>query len=121
MIKRDPSLAEVVRQWKDADNLWQQRSSCVSFVKLARFGEHNDVILDICATTVKNSERFVQLGTGWVLRELSLADLDLVTDFIKNNYSCFSREGLRYAIEKMDKNLRAELLAYTGDEEDLSE
>ncbi|EFC36046.1 predicted protein [Naegleria gruberi] len=112
LIKRDSSLAQVVQKWKDSDNLWKQRSACVSFVKIAKHGEYNDLIIDICSTTVKNSERFAQLGTGWVLRELSLADLDLVTDFIKENYSHFSREGLRYAVEKMSKDDKEELMSY---------
>nr|CAG4711071.1 unnamed protein product [Naegleria fowleri] len=113
LIKRDSSLGQVVQQWKDSSNLWKQRSACVSFVKIAKHEEFNDIILDICKTTVQNKERFVQLGTGWVLRELSLADLDAVTNFIKQNYSHFSREGLRYAIEKMDSKLSAKLLAYS--------
>jgi len=81
-------------------------------VKLARFGDHTQSIIEICETCVKSPERFVQLGNGWVLRELSRADLNLVVSFIKKNYSHFSREGLRYAIEKMDEKLRQKLLKY---------
>ena len=46
------------------------------------------------------------------MRELSVADEDVVIDFIRENYRQFSREGLRYAIEKMDEGLRKELLSY---------
>jgi len=81
-------------------------------VKLARLGNHTDPIIRICSTCVKSSERFVQLGNGWVLRELSRADLNLVVNFIKENYKKFSREGLRYAIEKMDNKLRTKLMKY---------
>lgn len=58
-----------------------------------------------------DSERFVQLGVGWVLRELSLADLKLVTKFIEKNKRHFSREGLRYATEKMSKRDKESILA----------
>lgn len=34
MIKRDKSIAKVVERWKDSSNLWLQRASCVSFVKV---------------------------------------------------------------------------------------
>jgi hypothetical protein len=47
-----------------------------------------------------------------VLRELYLADPDNVVEFIKDNYDHFSREGLRYAIEKMPDDLKTELLYY---------
>jgi 3-methyladenine DNA glycosylase AlkD len=50
---------------------------------------------------VKNPERFVQLGTGWALRELWLAEPRKVRAFLRDHYPHFSREGLRYAIEKM--------------------
>jgi len=61
---------------------------------------------------IKNNERFVQLGAGWVLREMSLSDLDRVVAFIKDNYDKFSREGLRYAVEKMPQLLKKELMDY---------
>lgn len=110
LIKRDPSVADKIREWKDADCMWKRRSACVSFVKIARFGDHSERIIDICTSTVRCQERFVQLGTGWVLRELSLADRDLVVQFIKDGYAHFTREGLRYAIEKMSADTRRELL-----------
>jgi len=90
-------------------------------VKLARFGNHTDQIIKISSTCVKSTERFVQLGNGWVLRELSLADLDLVVKFIKENYENFSREGLRYAIEKMETKLRTKLMKFKVGEDSESD
>jgi 3-methyladenine DNA glycosylase AlkD len=112
MVKREAACLEVVRSWKQVPNLWRQRASCVSFVKLGRHGQHTEVIFDICESTCHNPERFVQLGTGWVLREVSLVDLDRVVAFLKRNYAYISREGLRYAIEKMEPPLRKQLMAY---------
>ncbi|MDD2716900.1 MAG: DNA alkylation repair protein [Candidatus Wallbacteria bacterium] len=112
MIEAHPEYGKLLIPWKDAKCLWRQRSACVSFVNVARFGKHNDTIIKIGSACVKNPERFVQLGLGWMLRELSLADLDLTIKFIKANYRHFSREGLRYAIEKMEPDLRQEMLAF---------
>eukprot|EP01116_Phalansterium_solitarium_P022973 TRINITY_DN7811_c0_g1_i3.p1 TRINITY_DN7811_c0_g1~~TRINITY_DN7811_c0_g1_i3.p1 ORF type:complete len:305 (-),score=48.90 TRINITY_DN7811_c0_g1_i3:266-1180(-) len=113
IIKRHPADAtRTLLRWKDSENIWQKRASCVSFVKLARHGQFNETIFDICRTTVQHPERFVQLGTGWVLRELSLADRPAVVAFIERHYDNFSREGLRYAIEKMDKSLQSRLLKF---------
>lgn len=124
MMKKDQEIVKLVEKWKDAKSIWRQRSSCVSFVKIARHGTHKDTIINICETTVKNQESlfknfkflgFVQLGTGWVLREVSTNDLERVIEFIKENYESFSREGLRYAIEKMDSKTRLNLLNYKKD------
>jgi 3-methyladenine DNA glycosylase AlkD len=73
------------------------------------------MLLEIATQVIRNEHRFPQLGAGWLLRELSVADENAVIEFIKENYNLFSREGLRYAIEKMDTGLRKELLSYGKD------
>lgn len=110
LIERDRAFAKRIVIWKKASGIWRKRAAAVSFVNLARHGDFNSEIIEICTEIIRDPERFVQLGAGWVLRELSLADLVLVVDFIKKNYDYFSREGLRYALEKMDEGVRRELL-----------
>lgn len=112
-VKAEPSLAQRVAAWKDSPLTWKQRAAAVTFVKLAgKSCDLHDTILSVCGTIVQSPERFVQLGCGWVLREAGVRDQPRVVAFIKDRYASFSREGLRYAIEKMPPPLRAELLAY---------
>lgn len=113
LVVQNPALfADRLHAWRLArDNLWKQRAACVSFVRLARFGEHSDTILSICEETVCNPERFAQLGTGWVLRELWLAEPERVLAFLRAHFRHLSREGLRYAVEKMPHDLQRTLLA----------
>ena len=104
--------ARALAEWRQADNLWQRRAAGVAFVNLAKHGDRNfpgfvDLLLDICAATVQSPERFAQTGTGWVLRELSLAEQARVLNFVEKYYDCFSREGLRYALEKMPAEVKA--------------
>lgn len=80
---------------------WKQRASAVAFVNEARHGQYDDDVIEVCARIVKNPERFVQLGCGWVLRELSLVDRPRVVKFIDDHAQHLSREGLRYATEKL--------------------
>lgn len=110
LLMQDSKNVKQVVKWKNAKSIWRQRAAAVGFVNLARHGEYNKEIITICSTIIKNQERFVQLGAGWVLRELSLADLDLVVNFITKNYQYFTREGLRYAIEKMKPSMRKKLM-----------
>lgn len=106
-------FATKVQSWCTSTNGdWKQRSSCISFVCFARHGNYNNIILNIATNVIKNQNRFPQLGVGWLLRELSVADEDIVVRFIKNHYNEFTREGLRYAIEKMNKPLQKQLLNY---------
>jgi len=118
LIEKNPAHATSVQTWCTCSNDWKQRASCVSFVCLARHGAYNDLIVRIVAQVIQNRARFPQLGAGWVLRELSLADEPRVVTFITKHYTEFTREGLRYAIEKMDKPLQQKMLKYEPRRED---
>ena len=106
----DKTATRHIVSWRNDSSLWMQRMAAVSFVWLARHGNVTTEVLRVCRSTIKNPERFIQLGTGWVLRELWLAEPERVEAFISKNYRSFSREGLRYAIEKMPKELRKQFL-----------
>ena len=98
--------ARAISEWQHAENLWQRRASGVAFVNLAKDGESNfdgftDMVLEICASSVRHKERFAQTGVGWVLRELSVADPDRVVRFIKEHLGEFSTESLRSAAKTL--------------------
>jgi hypothetical protein len=112
----------LIADWRKEKNLWLQRASCIAFIKRAKHGDKSpnfdgffDILKDTTSEVLKNSERFAQLGCGWLLREMSLYDLKYVIYFIEANYDSFSREGLRYAIEKMGKKDQKMLLNYNSD------
>jgi len=95
-------------EWKNSSCLWLQRASCVAFVNLVKHGDKAPnfkgfmkMLNDTCEKTIKNLERFVQLGTGWLLRIIGTVDKKQLTDFLERNMSHFSREGLSYAVEKL--------------------
>ena len=103
-----------IAQWRTAKNLWQRRAAGVAFVNLAKHGDTNfpgftDMLLEVCAATVKHPERFAQTGTGWVLRELGQAESERVVRFTEDNLPSFSAEALRYATEKMSAQTKARL------------
>ncbi len=111
LLRRDAAARRRIISWSKANYLWRQRASAVAFVNEARHGKYNKEIISVCGNIVNNPERFVQLGMGWVLRELSLADRQLALDFLARHYKRISREGLRYAIEKLPLTVRKRLLA----------
>jgi hypothetical protein len=91
--------------WRTASTLWRRRAAGVAFVNHASQGEANftgftDLVLEICATTVADPARFAQTGTGWVLRELALAEPHRVLTFTEAHLPHLSAEGLRYITEK---------------------
>lgn len=105
----DAKARKRIVSWSKARNTWRQRASAVAFVNEAKQGTYDDDIIEVCARIVKTDERFVQLGCGWALRELSLADRPRVLQFIADNAAHMSREGLRYATEKLPAALKAKI------------
>ena len=106
-----PTTRKRILAWSRSENPWRQRASAIALLSEARHGEVNRDVLAVCARIVKNPDRFVQLGAGWVLRELSLADRGLVLRFLDQHAASVSREGLRYALEKMPATVRARAMA----------
>lgn len=111
LMARDVTCIARVAAWSRAANPWRQRAAAVAFVKSARHGAHTEVVLTICARLVQRPDRFVQLGMGWVLRELSLADRAATLAFLREHLAQVRREALRYAIEKMPAREQAAILA----------
>jgi 3-methyladenine DNA glycosylase AlkD len=114
LVKREgETWARAIAAWKDAENLWQRRASCIPFVTLAKQGDRvfpgfTDLILEVGETVVRSDERFSQTAVGWLWRELWVAEPERVVGAIEANITQFSSEGLRYATEKMprDEQLR---------------
>lgn len=118
LIARDlpaREIADAIGSWRTAPTLWQRRASNVAFVNLAKYGDANfdgftQFMLDTCAITVQSQERFAQTGVGWLLRELAAADTAEVLAFTEGHLGMMSREAVRYAVERMPKNVRANVL-----------
>lgn len=110
MIVREPAARRVLLRWSRDRHLWRQRASAVAWVNEARHGEFTDEILVIAANVLRNPERFAQLGAGWVLREVSLADRPRALAFLAEHRGRMTREALRYAVEKLPADLRARVL-----------
>ncbi len=117
LVKREgEACVRAIAAWKDAENLWQRRASCIPFVSLAKQGDRlfpgfTDLIVEVGETVVRSDERFSQTAVGWLWRELWVAEPERVMGAIEANIMQFSSEGLRYATEKMP---RAEQLRLRG-------
>jgi 3-methyladenine DNA glycosylase AlkD len=109
LVKREgETWARAIATWKDAENLWQRRASCIPFVTLAKQGDRvfpgfTDLILEVGETVVQSDQRFSQTAVGWLWRELWVAEPERVVGAIEANLTQFSSEGLRYATEKMPR------------------
>jgi 3-methyladenine DNA glycosylase AlkD len=104
-----PAAAAAIAAWRTAGSLWQRRAAAVAFVDLAPrgeelFGGFTRLVLDVCASNVRDPARFSQTSVGWLLRELSRADPDAVAGFVRDHRGAMSREALKAATARLPRD-----------------
>lgn len=114
LISKFPEIAQDIDHWKISCNPWKRRACAVSFVKLFKRKEFHSQILLICesALSIDIKDSFVQRGCGWLLRELSVQNIEHLIRFVKKHYNLLTRQGLRYALEKFEPEIARELMDY---------
>ena len=110
MIKaNDRECAEAISKWCTAKNVWQARCSVVAFSCLTKENQYTSLLLKSNAKLIKREERFAKTAVGWILRELSKVDEQLVVDFIAEYRPYFSRESHENAIKYFDKEQKKKM------------
>ena len=83
-----------------------RRASAVALIVPARKGKFLPDILEIADILLLDKDDMVQKGYGWMLKAASEANQQEVFDYVIKNKSVMPRTSLRYAIEKMPKDLK---------------
>ena len=103
--------AQAVSSWKDAEYLWQARSSVVPFVNLASETQYYPYVREACTVLIHRDERFSKTAVGWVLHDISKYDEAFVTSFVDDHLTSFSKESLNNALKYFEKDRKSEYLA----------
>jgi hypothetical protein len=114
LVRRSGVARRRLLRWSLSPNPWRRRAAAVAFVSEARRGRCRAEVLRIAARLVRHQERFSQLGMGWLLREYSNVDRDVVMAFLARHRARINREALRYAIEHFPEPQRAAVLRGTA-------
>lgn len=110
IIIKHPSLMKEFKKWSTSKNRWVRRASAVSLVSTNRdfYKKENnlDFVFWIARKLFRDPEDLVQKGYGWMLKVASNNRQKEVFDFVMKHRKSMSRTALRYAIEKMPKDLK---------------
>lgn len=87
-----------------------RRAAAVSLIVPAKHGRFLDESLEIATLLLTDSDDMVQKGYGWLLKEASRKHTDDVFSFVLAHKKEMPRTALRYAIELMPKELKAEAM-----------
>jgi 3-methyladenine DNA glycosylase AlkD len=82
----------------------------VSLIVPAKKGLFLQEAIEISDTLLLDPDDMVQKGYGWLLKEASRKHQKEVLDYILKNRKTMPRTALRYAIELMPKELKAEAM-----------
>lgn len=106
-LHKFPEFMPRIKAMTKSKNRWMRRAAAVSLIVPARKGEFFDDIIEIATLLLTDSDDMVQKGYGWMLKEASKKHQQEVFDFVVNNKTTMPRTALRYAIEKMPKEMKA--------------
>jgi 3-methyladenine DNA glycosylase AlkD len=110
LIQKYPQIIEEVKSWAKSGNRWLRRASAVSLIVPAKKGLFLQDAFEICDVLLLDGADMVQKGYGWLLKEESRVHQKEVFDYVMKNQKVMPRTALRYAIELMSKELKAEAM-----------
>ncbi|KKQ17516.1 MAG: hypothetical protein US29_C0008G0006, partial [candidate division WS6 bacterium GW2011_GWF1_36_8] len=105
-----PKYLSTLKRWAKSKNRWMKRASAVSLIIPARRGLFLDDVFAIADTLLLDTDDMVQKGYGWMLKVASNMHENEVFDYVMKHKANMPRTALRYAIEKMPKELKAEAM-----------
>jgi 3-methyladenine DNA glycosylase AlkD len=110
LIMMYPDLIENLKKWTASGNRWVKRASAVTLIIPARKGMFLPDIFTIADNLLTDKDDMVQKGYGWMLKAASQAHQKEVFEYVMKHKAVMPRTALRYAIEKMPSELKAEAM-----------
>jgi 3-methyladenine DNA glycosylase AlkD len=106
-IERYPGHVSRLKKFAKSDNRWMRRASAVTLIMPARKGKFLTVILKLADILLSDKDDMVQKGYGWMLKAASQSHEREIFDYVIKKKEIMPRTALRYAIEKMPKDMKS--------------
>ena len=105
-VEMYPEYLSELKQFTHSDNRWMRRASAVSLIIPARKGKYLNDIFEIADKLLVDEDDLVQKGYGWMLKVASQSHQQEVFDYVMKRKKKMPRTALRYAIEKMPREMK---------------
>ncbi|UCE10118.1 MAG: DNA alkylation repair protein [Candidatus Thorarchaeota archaeon] len=107
LIMRDRAVQDLFEDWRKSENFWRRRATIVPYVQLGKKRyhkpEYNDMILESLLPHLDDHEFFIAKAVGWVLRELSYREPELVRIFIRIHKDRMAKIAIREGSKRLPK------------------
>lgn len=100
---------EILRKLSSSENMWEKRIAIVGTLFHIKKGSF-DLAIEFVLNNLKHPHDLMHKANGWMLREIGKKNEGFMVDFLKQHYHEMPRTCLRYAIEKLDEDLRQDFL-----------
>ena len=100
---------EILKKLSNSENMWEKRIAIVATMYHIKKGSH-DLTIELALNNLNHSHDLMHKANGWLLREMGKKDEKKLLNFLKTYYQNMPRTSLRYAIEKLDEDLRQDFL-----------
>jgi 3-methyladenine DNA glycosylase AlkD len=109
-IEQYPEYTDELKHWTQSENRWMRRAAAVSLIVPAKQGKFLKESIEIAGLLLTDTDDMVQKGYGWLLKEASRKHISEVFAYVMKNKKVMPRTALRYAIELMPGDLKAEAM-----------
>lgn len=106
LVEKYPPLLNRLKTFVTSENRWKRRASSVTLIMPAKRGKYLEDVFEIADRLLQDEDDMVQKGYGWMLKSASHAHPHKVYEFVMRNKEKMPRTALRYAIEKMPKEMK---------------
>jgi 3-methyladenine DNA glycosylase AlkD len=110
LVEKHAESVSEVKSWARSENRWLKRAAAVSLIVPAKKGGFLREVFEISDMLLNDEDDMVQKGYGWLLKEASRKHQREVLYYVVKNRAKMPRTALRYAIELMPKELKAEAM-----------
>lgn len=93
----------------NSDKMWEKRIAIVGTMHYIKKGSF-ELTKMFVLKNIKHPHDLMHKANGWLLREMGNKNEQELLDFLNLHYKEMPRTCLRYAIEKLDENLRQDYL-----------
>jgi 3-methyladenine DNA glycosylase AlkD len=109
-IEQYPEYIGELKRWTQSENRWMRRAAAVSLIIPAKQGKFFNEAIEIANLLLTDGDDMVQKGYGWLLKEVSRKHTNEIFFYVMENKKMMPRTALRYAVELMPKDLKAEAM-----------
>ncbi len=94
-------VAERVAGWTESPVLWQRRSAAVSLRTVAADDSFRPLIARVTADLLRERERFVQTGAGWLIADLSRHAPEFAAALVERHFERLTAEVVRRHLKRL--------------------